>query len=149
MPSATDRQARFGMKAKRPGRRTVIALVATLVVLAPIAWFWQRSLVPGDLSPMAMGYADYGGGPAAHAHHGQDVSTLKGPTGPADVTVDLVARKERFEIPGRGSMDGFTLNWHGVDVPGGEDGVAGITQGAVEPGQSFVYRFIAKHVGTY
>ena len=33
-------------------------------VLAPIAWFWQQSLVPGDLSPMEMGYADYGGGPA-------------------------------------------------------------------------------------
>jgi FtsP/CotA-like multicopper oxidase with cupredoxin domain len=159
----------------------VIAVLATIVVLAPIAWFWQRSLVPGDLSPMEMGYADYGGGPAAHAHDGPDVSTLKGPSGTPDVTVDLVARKESFEIPGRGSTDGFTLNhtspgpeiiakqgdliqvtlhnesvpdgitlhWHGVDVPAAEDGVAGVTQDAVQRGQSHVYRFVAKDAGTY
>ncbi|MFI6673500.1 multicopper oxidase family protein [Kribbella sp. NPDC050470] len=165
----------------RPRRRTAIAVLATIVVLAPIAWFWQRSLVPGDLSPMEMGFADYGGGPATHAHHGQDVSTLKGPTGPADVVVDLVARQERFDIPGRGPMDGITLNhtspgpeivakqgdliqvtlqnesvpdgitlhWHGVDVPAAEDGVAGVTQDAVQQGQSHVYRFVAKDVGTY
>jgi FtsP/CotA-like multicopper oxidase with cupredoxin domain len=163
-------------------RRVLLALLATIVVLAPIAWLWQRSLVPNDLSPMEMGYADYGGGPVTHAHHGQDVSTLTGPSDQApDVTVDLVARKERFEIAGRGSMDGYTLNhtspgpqivakqgdlvqvtlrnesvpegitlhWHGVDVPAAEDGVAGVTQDAVRPGQSFVYRFIAKDVGTY
>ncbi len=63
-----------------PSRRVLIALVATIVVLAPIAFFWQRSLVPNDLSAMNMGYADYGGGPAEHAHHGVDVSTLTGPT---------------------------------------------------------------------
>ena len=52
-------------------RRLLIAIAATLVVLAPLAFFWQRSLVPDDLSAMAMGYADYGGGPAEHAHHGR------------------------------------------------------------------------------
>ena len=167
--------------ARRPRRRTVIAVLATIAVLAPIAWFWQDSLVPGDLSPMKMGYADYGGGSASRAHHGQDVSTLTGPSGTPDVVLDLVARKESFDIPGRGSMDGFTLNhtspgpeivakqgdlvqvtlrnesvadgitlhWHGVDVPAAEDGVAGVTQDAVPRGQSHVYRFVAKDVGTY
>jgi len=93
-------------------RRLLVAVVATLVVLAPIAFFWQRSLVPNDLSPSAMGYADYGGGPVSeHAHHGADVSTLTGPADDKpDVAVDLVARKESFEIPGRGSMNGYTLN---------------------------------------
>jgi FtsP/CotA-like multicopper oxidase with cupredoxin domain len=45
--------------------------------------------------------------------------------------------------------DGVTLHWHGVDVPNAEDGVAGVTQDAVLPGRSFVYRFVATHAGTY
>jgi len=44
---------------------------------------------------------------------------------------------------------GITLHWHGVDVPNAEDGVAGVTQDAVAPGQTFSYRFIALEVGTY
>ena len=45
--------------------------------------------------------------------------------------------------------DGVTLHWHGVDVPNAEDGVAGVTQDAVGPGGSHVYRFVAEDVGTY
>lgn len=44
---------------------------------------------------------------------------------------------------------GTTIHWHGIDVPNGEDGVAGVTQNAVLPGNKFVYRFRAKHAGTY
>ena len=44
---------------------------------------------------------------------------------------------------------GATLHWHGVDVPNGEDGVAGVTQDAVGPGDSHVYRFVAEDAGTY
>ena len=45
--------------------------------------------------------------------------------------------------------DGATLHWHGVDVPNAEDGVAGVTQDAVRPGQRHTYRFVAGHPGTY
>ncbi len=45
--------------------------------------------------------------------------------------------------------DGTTLHWHGVDVPGAMDGVAGVTQDAVMPGETFTYRFIAQDAGTY
>ncbi len=45
--------------------------------------------------------------------------------------------------------DGATLHWHGVDVPNAEDGVAGVTQDAVRPGQRHTYRFRAEHPGTY
>jgi FtsP/CotA-like multicopper oxidase with cupredoxin domain len=45
--------------------------------------------------------------------------------------------------------DGVTIHWHGYDVPNGEDGVAGVTQDAVPVGGSFVYRFVARQVGTY
>lgn len=45
--------------------------------------------------------------------------------------------------------DGVTLHWHGVDVPNGEDGVAGVTQDAVMPGGEFVSRLVADTAGTY
>lgn len=48
------------------------------------------------------------------------------------------------DVPG-----GVTLHWHGVDVPAAMDGVAGVTQDAVTPGHSFVYRFVAEQSGTY
>lgn len=44
---------------------------------------------------------------------------------------------------------GVTIHWHGVDVPNAEDGVAGVTQNAVLPGQRYVYRFRAEQVGTF
>ena len=44
---------------------------------------------------------------------------------------------------------GVTIHWHGVRVPNAADGVAGVTQDAVKPGQSYVYRFIALDAGTY
>jgi FtsP/CotA-like multicopper oxidase with cupredoxin domain len=45
--------------------------------------------------------------------------------------------------------DGVTLHWHGVDVPNAMDGVAGVTQDAVQPGQRFTYRFRAEDAGSY
>jgi FtsP/CotA-like multicopper oxidase with cupredoxin domain len=44
---------------------------------------------------------------------------------------------------------GVTLHWHGYDVPNDQDGVPGITQDAVRPGEQFVYRFLADQPGTY
>ena len=45
--------------------------------------------------------------------------------------------------------DGVTLHWHGIDVPNAEDGVAGLTQNAVRPGERYTYRFRAEQTGTY
>ena len=44
---------------------------------------------------------------------------------------------------------GVTIHWHGIDVPNVEDGVAGLTQDAVEPGERHTYRFRAEQAGTY
>jgi len=44
---------------------------------------------------------------------------------------------------------GVTIHWHGVDVPNADDGVAGVTQNAVLPGQRYVYRFRVNQVGTF
>lgn len=44
---------------------------------------------------------------------------------------------------------GVTAHWHGLDVPNAEDGVAGGTQNAVMPGETYTYRFRAEQVGTF
>ena len=44
---------------------------------------------------------------------------------------------------------GVTLHWHGYEVPNAEDGVAGVTQDAVLPGDAHTYRFVANHPGTF
>jgi FtsP/CotA-like multicopper oxidase with cupredoxin domain len=170
-------------------RRLLLASAATLAVLGPLVWFWQDSLMPGSYAITGMGYADYGGGhrpsgshDMAGMHHGTSVTDLvTDPDRKADVTVDLVARAERFELASGRKIDGYTFNgtspgpqitarvgqvvevhvrnasvddgisvhWHGVDVPNGEDGVAGVTQDAIKKGQDFTYRFVAEQVGTY
>jgi FtsP/CotA-like multicopper oxidase with cupredoxin domain len=45
--------------------------------------------------------------------------------------------------------DGVTIHWHGIDVPNAEDGVAGLTQNTVRPGERYTYRFRAEQTGTY
>ncbi|WP_126426937.1 multicopper oxidase family protein [Brevibacillus marinus] len=44
---------------------------------------------------------------------------------------------------------GVTVHWHGVDVPNAEDGVAGMTQNAVMPGESHTYRFRVEEAGSH
>jgi FtsP/CotA-like multicopper oxidase with cupredoxin domain len=45
--------------------------------------------------------------------------------------------------------DGVAIHWHGVDVANREDGVAGVTQDAVLPGERYTYRFRANQLGTF
>ncbi|MEV6394540.1 multicopper oxidase domain-containing protein [Streptomyces sp. NPDC051907] len=45
--------------------------------------------------------------------------------------------------------EGVTLHWHGVDVPNAEDGVPGVTQNPVRPGERHVYRFVPDRTGTF
>jgi FtsP/CotA-like multicopper oxidase with cupredoxin domain len=42
-----------------------------------------------------------------------------------------------------------SIHWHGISVSDGEDWVAGITQDAVRPGDSYVYEFVANDAGTF
>jgi FtsP/CotA-like multicopper oxidase with cupredoxin domain len=42
-----------------------------------------------------------------------------------------------------------SIHWHGQRLPNGMDGVAGLTQSAIEPGKTFVYEFIARRPGTF
>jgi FtsP/CotA-like multicopper oxidase with cupredoxin domain len=41
-----------------------------------------------------------------------------------------------------------TVHWHGVILPNGMDGVGGVTQPHIQPGETFVYEFTLKQHGT-
>lgn len=45
--------------------------------------------------------------------------------------------------------DPVSIHWHGIPVPNEMDGIPGITQNAVQPGESFTYEFTASVPGTY
>ncbi len=42
-----------------------------------------------------------------------------------------------------------TVHWHGVHVPNGVDGVAGLTQPPIQPGETWVYEFDMTRAGTF
>lgn len=42
-----------------------------------------------------------------------------------------------------------TIHWHGVRVPNAMDGVPGVTQDPIEPGETFIYEFTPKDAGTF
>jgi FtsP/CotA-like multicopper oxidase with cupredoxin domain len=109
--------------------RIALPIVATLSIVAPLAWLWQASRVPAVYSVMDMGYPDYGvgtmsdpgvSGPGGHmqgqmpGHHMAATPRLvtdmiADPARPADIRVDLVTRQETLTVGGR-SVPGFTVN---------------------------------------
>ncbi len=139
----------------------------------------EASVLPAVHSLADMGVPDYGGGPKGPARtrnldslHGPEgtpqheftitaamgskeldgrtypVMTFNGTTPGPTLTVtqgDLVV----VHLRNADIRRGVTIHWHGVDVPGREDGVAGVTQDAVLPGQEYTYRFVAPDAGTY
>ena len=42
-----------------------------------------------------------------------------------------------------------SIHWHGQRLPNGMDGIAGLNQPAIDPGQTFVYEFVAQRAGTF
>src|SRR5512132_4284466 len=109
----------------RQAVRVALPILATIAIVAPLAWMWQASRMPAAYSVMEMGYLDYGGGvqPAAvHAGHGQGnghghqsgparsiTDLVEDPSRPADVQVDLVTQQQKLSVGGR-SVAGFTVN---------------------------------------
>jgi manganese oxidase len=42
-----------------------------------------------------------------------------------------------------------TIHWHGIHLPSGMDGVSGLTQRSIEPGETFRYEFTLTQHGTF
>ncbi len=57
---------------------------------------------------------------------------------------DLLRIYVKNELP-----EGTAVHWHGVFLPNGMDGVSGLTQKSIEPGQTFKYEFRMKQHGTF
>lgn len=57
---------------------------------------------------------------------------------------ERVARVFRNDLPQASSV-----HWHGIRIENSMDGVAGMTQAAVEPGDDFLYDFALPDAGTY
>ncbi|WP_194541122.1 multicopper oxidase family protein [Paenibacillus sp. JZ16] len=62
-----------------------------------------------------------------------------------------VAEGERVRVvlDNKDIQEGVTIHWHGIVLPCSQDGVAGVTQDAVKPGEQYTYEFIADSPGTY
>jgi manganese oxidase len=60
-----------------------------------------------------------------------------------------VTEGDRVRITVENRLDEpHTTHWHGLFVPNDMDGVPGISQDPIEPGDSFVYEFVADPAGT-
>ena len=94
--------------------RLLLACLATLAVVVPLAYLWQHSRLPSTYSVMSMGYDDYGGG--SHdmmGPHGKTVSVkdlVDDPNRKPDKVVDLVARKGEVKLADGQKVDGYTIN---------------------------------------
>ena len=42
-----------------------------------------------------------------------------------------------------------SIHWHGLILPSGMDGVSGLTQPAIQPGETFIYEFVLQQHGTH
>jgi FtsP/CotA-like multicopper oxidase with cupredoxin domain len=108
--------------------RVALPVLATVAIVAPLAWMWQASRMPAAYSVMEMGSLDYGGGAGLNpglggqGGHGEGnghghssgparliTDLVADPRRPADVRVDLVTRQQELSIDGR-SVAGFTVN---------------------------------------
>ncbi|HMQ04360.1 MAG TPA: multicopper oxidase family protein [Pyrinomonadaceae bacterium] len=57
---------------------------------------------------------------------------------------------ERLRVSLKNELpEGTTIHWHGIPVPNAMDGVPGVTQELVKPGESFEYDFVADPAGSY
>jgi len=77
-----------------------------------------------------------------------DGYTLNGRS-PGPTITATVGQLVEVHVTNDNVPDGIALHWHGVDVPNAEDGVAGVTQDAITPGESHTYRFVIDRVESY
>lgn len=67
---------------------------------------------------------------------------------PGPILHATVGERVRIHFTNR-LPEATTVHWHGVRVPNAMDGVPGLTQAPVQPGESFDYEFVPKDAGTF
>jgi FtsP/CotA-like multicopper oxidase with cupredoxin domain len=96
------------------------------VIVDLVAKESQQEMKPGLTMPVWT----YGG-----KVPGQEIRVKQG----QEVVVNL-----KNELP-----DNVTIHWHGYPVPSEMDGVPGMSQNSIKPGETFTYKFKATVPGTY
>ena len=86
----------------------------------------QRELAPGSMAHL-WGYNGSSPGPTIEAIEGDRVRIF--------VTNRL--------------PEHTTIHWHGILLPSGMDGVGGLSQPQIQPGETYVYEFLLKKSGTF
>lgn len=154
---------------KRGPVRVTLAALPTLIFVVPLLVFGLQA----PFHPMPDAFDPV---PAEAGRTATSITTLQAPTGsepvhaftltaaPAKVaghwgwafngTVPgpeiRVTEGERVRVTLVNHLpDSTSIHWHGLRLPNPADGVAGVTQDAVPPGQTYVYEFIAQDPGTY
>ncbi|MDJ0824859.1 MAG: multicopper oxidase family protein [Rhodobacter sp.] len=107
--------------AARPG---VAGLSETTVTAAPA----MAQIVPAEYGPTAV-WAYDGAVPGAGLRVAQGTR---------------IQRRFVNDLP-----EASTIHWHGIRIDNAMDGVAGLTQAAVPPGDEFLYDFVVPDAGTY
>jgi len=90
---------------------------------------------------------------AKGAMHGMDVpkkvkiwgfnGSVPGPT------IELI-QGDRVRVIVRNELpEPTSVHWHGLEVPNDQDGVGGLTQPPIRPGQTYTYEFTVHQVGTF
>ncbi|MBO3731478.1 multicopper oxidase family protein [Glycomyces niveus] len=91
--------------------KTLTALAATAIVLAPVAWIWQASLLPESYSIADMGRHDHGGHTGTDDASTVPVDALTVPDDrEADVRATLTAARGTITLDSGRTVDGYTLN---------------------------------------
>ncbi|PGK51768.1 copper oxidase [Priestia megaterium] len=80
--------------------------------------------------------------------HKIDVLTFDGSIPGTEIHVKQ-GEKVKITLKNELKEDSITMHFHGYPVPNAMDGVPGVTQNAVKPGQTFTYEFTATVPGTY
>lgn len=61
-----------------------------------------------------------------------------------------VRQGERIRVVVRNDLaEDTTVHWHGIRLPNAMDGVPGLTQPPIKPGEEFVYEFVPPDAGTF
>ncbi len=124
-------------------RRTVLKSAAAAAAVfnlagsgrAAEAYHYALDIKPG----MASLLEDGGARTAIWGFNGQ----VPGPTITARQGVPLkVAVTNRLQQP-------TTVHWHGIRIDNAMDGVSGLTQAPIEPGETFVYDFVPPDAGSF
>ncbi len=81
---------------------------------------------------------------------GENTTAMLGFNGSSPGPALRVRQGEELAVRFENRIDaGSSVHWHGIRLENAMDGVPGLTQDLVQPGEDFEYRFRASDAGTY